>query len=157
MIAPRSGPDRAAIVVLDYLPSTIRWRSGKLGSPDRTIKLHHDRDQHLEHPPSDGDPPLDEASTVRWRLPHQMSPRVALIEFRDRAASRSFDEDQMLPFRPCRTLLLDPMSRIRSTIKPLASDLQLVHLDASMCPPMIRQSCDESRPSDDATWCKVSP
>ena len=144
-------------MVLDYLSSAVRWRSCKLGGPDHTIKLHLDWDQHLEHPPSDGNPPPDEPSIVRWRSPYQMSPRVTLIEFRDRAASQSFDEDPMLPFRPRRTLLLDPMSCIRSTTKLQASDLQLAHLDAPTRPPMIRQSCDESRPSDDATWCKVSP
>ena len=64
LISPQRRHDRAMIVVLDYLPSGVRWRSGKFGGPDRTIKLHHDRDQHLEHPPSDGDPSPDEASAV---------------------------------------------------------------------------------------------
>ena len=100
LISPQGSHDRATIVVLDYLFSAVRWRSGELGGPDRTIKFHADQDQRFEHPPSDGDPPPDEASTFRWRSPLQMSPHVALIEFRDCPESRSFDEDQTVQKDP---------------------------------------------------------
>ena len=58
LISPHRSHDRVTIVVLNYLPSVVRWRSGKLGDLDRTITMHHDRVQHLEHPLSDSDPRL---------------------------------------------------------------------------------------------------
>ena len=79
-IAWQSSDDRAAIVSHDREPWTIDvvWSSsGWVDDLDRTIKLRHDWEQHLERPPFDGDPPPDEESTVRWRSPHQVSRRAS--------------------------------------------------------------------------------
>ena len=101
-----------------------------LGGPDIAITIHF-------HRLSDGDPTLLMRRAANRSMKITIAIHAVLPDCRNHEKSRPSDEDPVAAHdRP--------------------SDLQLVHRDASMRPPMICPSPDESCPSDYATWCKVS-